>query len=122
MRSVREMAIVLPELAPGGDDAGALEETKGEGPDRPPALALRSGIDDGHFAFGTDGLAQDPDIDPLRRHRWRADQEGGGFECRTQIVRQHRGDLGEGVPAGAGEPLVWLLAHPAGAEHQRLDL
>src|SRR3954452_12057645 len=76
MRSVREMAIVLPELAPGGDDAGALEETKGEGPDRPPALALRSGIDDGHFAFGTDGLAQDPDIDPLRRHRWRADQEG----------------------------------------------
>src|SRR3954469_3306780 len=71
------MAIILPELAPGGDDAGALEETKGEGPDRPPALALRSGIDDGHFAFGTDGLAQDPDIDPLRRHRWRADQEGG---------------------------------------------
>src|SRR6202000_949118 len=53
-----KMAVVLPQLTPGGDDARVIEEADGEGPDDAPRFgALGVLVADRQLALAADGLA-----------------------------------------------------------------
>ncbi len=114
----------LAQLAPGDDDPRAIEEAKGEGPDRALCLdCIAIDIDDRELALPADRLA---DRDQLRVPggdcRTRTDEKRRSVELVAQIGRKHGGNLRQRVPRGLAEPRIAAIGDPARTKNERFDL
>src|SRR6185369_650334 len=87
-----EVAEILPELAPGDDDAYTVEEAERERPDDTlRGRAAPVAIGDLQLALGANGLAHKREVDIVGgQRRARPDQQRRGVDVLAQIVRQHR--------------------------------
>src|SRR5215472_5249203 len=89
-----EMTEIPTQLAPGGNDSCAVEETQGKRPDGASRLlAALIGIGDGELPLVADRLAdrRKPSL-ACRDRRARPDEERRRVERLAQILRQHGGN------------------------------
>ena len=117
------MAEVLPQLAPGDENARGLEETKRDRPDG--ALAAHAffvAVGDAQLALLAQRSAQQLEVDRLPPFPAGTDEQQFILQPPPQIVGQDGGDAGNGVAGSIGECIVGAAPYPSRAERQRLDL
>src|SRR5690242_7353227 len=102
------MAVVLAQLAPGGEQALAVVEGERDRPDAAlGAVAKDVAIGDPYLALGANRLADRRKLDAVGRGRrpWRR-EESETLDLVAALLGQHGGDLGERVEGGARQGLV----------------